>query len=120
MKKQSGVSMGGFLLVLVVLFFAALLGFKLFTPYSQYLTIKKHFKTLANTPEVRAGTRKDAVIAYQRYAMIDSVDSVVGPEDIEVTKDGGEVVISASYAVKVPMFGNISLLLDFNPTSAAK
>ena len=44
MKRQNGVSLGGFLMVLVVLAFVALLGFKIFGPYKQFFTIQKTFK----------------------------------------------------------------------------
>jgi hypothetical protein len=30
------------------------------------------------------------------------------------------LVLSGSYAVKVPLFANVSVVLDFNPTSAGK
>lgn len=119
MKKQRGVSLGGLIIVLFLLVFGALLGFKLFTPYSQYFTIQKTFKAVSALPEVKAGTRKDVMAAYSRYAQIDRIDSLSG-DDIEVIKEGNEVVISASYSVRVPLFANISLMIDFNPTSASK
>lgn len=119
MKKQRGVSLGGLIIVLFLLVFGALLGFKLFPPYSQYFTIQKAFKAISTQPEVRAGTRRDVMAAYSRFALMDRLDTLSG-DDIEVTKEGSEVVISASYSVKVPLFENISLIIDFNPTSAAK
>ena len=52
--------------------------------------------------------------------MTDGEINVLGADDIEVTKEGNDVVISANYTVKVPLFKNISLVFDFAPTSAAK
>ena len=117
MKKQRGVSLGGLLMVLFLVIFAALLGFKLFTPYMQYFSIQKTFKSLSQNPEVKSGTRRDAMGAWSRYAQIENITAISG-DDIEITKEGNEVVLSASYSVKVPLFHNISLLIDFNPTSA--
>ena len=117
MRKQRGITLTGLIVILVLLGMAATLGFKLFDPYVQYFTIKKTFKTLAQNPELKSGNRRDVVSAYQRYSLIDSITSI-SEEDIEVKKDGNAIVISANYSVKVPLVANISLLIDFAPSSA--
>lgn len=119
MKKQLGVSLSGLILVCFMLVFVALLGFKLFTPYSQYFTLVKTFKILAVNPEVKSGTRGQAMGVWSRYAQIDNITAITG-DDIEITKEGNEVVLSASYSVKVPLFANISIMIDFTPTSASQ
>jgi len=120
MKKQSGVSLSGLLMVLVVLAFIALLGFKIFGPYKQFFTVQKIFKTLAADPEVKNGGKREFVIAWSKYAMTEGDVNVLAADDIEVAREGKEVTISANYTVKVPLFKNISLMFDFAPTSAAK
>ena len=119
MKKQLGVSLGGLMMVCFVLVFVALLGFKLFTPYMQYFSIEKTFKSMAVDPEVRGGTRSQAMAAWSRYSLIENITAISG-DDIEITKEGNDVVLSTSYSAKVPLFANISLLIDFNPTSASR
>ena len=114
MKKQTGVSLSGLLVILFVLFFVALLGFKLFTPYTQYFAIQKTFKVLAANPELKGADPKAIISAFQRYAQIDGI-TAIDPGDIEVGKDG---TISASYAARVPLVANISLVIDFTATSA--
>jgi hypothetical protein len=117
--RQRGVSLGGLIVVLFILIFVALLGFKLIPPYMEYLQIKKNFKSIAASPEVRNGTRAQFDQAWSRYATIDNINSVDGSE-IEFTKEGGEVVISAAYSVKVPLFANLSACIDFKPSTADK
>jgi hypothetical protein len=117
MNRQRGVTLGGLILAAFVVIVIALLGFKLFTPYMQYFTVQKVFKSIAADAEVKGGTRRDAMAAWARYAMIENINVISG-DDIEVAKEGNEVVLSASYSVKVPLFSHISLLIDFNPTSA--
>ena len=118
MSNQRGVTLSGLILVLFLLIMGALLGFKLFTPYSQYFTIQKVFKSLAANPELKSGNRKDVLGAWSRYATVENISTISG-DDIEVGREGNDVVISASYSVRVPLFANISLLIDFNPTSAS-
>ncbi|HUO45168.1 MAG TPA: DUF4845 domain-containing protein [Burkholderiales bacterium] len=116
MKKQSGLSLGGFIVVCFVVIFVALLGFKLFTPYTQYLTIQKTFRDIANDPEMKGASVRDIKMAYVKHSMIDNIDSV-GPDDIDIEKDGDNITLSAAYSVKVPLVANVSLLIDFNATS---
>jgi hypothetical protein len=115
-KKQRGVSLSGLLMFSVVLIFVLLLGFKLFTPYSEYFAIEKVFRSLVVKPEVRNGTRRDFSAAWASYAQIAGVTSI-GGDEVEITKDGNNVTLSASYQVKVPLFKNFTLLIDFNPSS---
>lgn len=117
MRKQRGVTLTGLIVVLALLGMGAMLGFKLFNPYMQYFTIKKTFKTLALNPELSSGNRREVLNAYQRYSLIDGITSI-SEEDIEIAKDGNTLVISANYSVKVPLVANISLLVDFAPSSA--
>jgi hypothetical protein len=116
MKKQLGVSLSGLLMVCVVLILVLLLGFKVFTPYTEYLALQKIFKSLANDPEVRNGGKREFVQKWASYAQIENV-SAIGGDEIEISREGGRLVISASYQKKIPLFKNVSLLIDFNPTS---
>ena len=104
------------MIVLFLVIMLAMLGFKLFRPYSEYFVIQKAFKNLSQKPEVRGGTRQQVMAAWQPIATIQNINTLSG-DDIEITKEGNEVVISASYSVKVPLFHNISLWIDFNPSS---
>jgi hypothetical protein len=115
-KNQLGVSLSGLLMFAVVLIFILLLGFKLFRPYSEYFAIQKVFHSLAVKPEAKNGTKRDIMGAWASYAQIEGITSING-EDIDFAKEGNDVVISASYQTKVPLFKNFTLLIDFNPAS---
>jgi hypothetical protein len=116
MKKQRGVTLSGLIIVCFIIIFVALLGFKLFTPYMQYFTVVKTFKQIANDPEMKGASAHDIKMAYSKHAMIDNIDNV-GPDDIDIEKDGDTLILSATYSVKVPLVQNISLLIDFNASS---
>lgn len=120
MKKQRGVSLGGLLVVVVALVVCVLFGFKILQPYKQFYTIQNIFKTLAVNPEVKDGSRREFVAAWSKYATTERDVNVLGGDEIELTKEGNELIISASYSVRVPLVKNISLMIDFAPSSAAK
>ena len=44
--------------------------------------------------------------------------NVLTAADLEITKEGGELVISFAYTAKVPLFKNASLVFDFEGSSA--
>jgi hypothetical protein len=118
MKTQRGVSLSGLLMVSVVLILVLLLGFKLFPAYTEYFALQKIFRTLATKPEVRTGTRREAMAVWQPYAQIERVSAISG-DDIEIVKEGNTVVVSAAYQARVPLFKNYTLLIDFNPSSTS-
>lgn len=115
-QTQTGLSMSIFLLWCVILAFGALLGFKLIPAYTEDLTIKKHFRTIAGDPTYSGGNRRDIENAFSNRAMVDRIE-VISPKDIIVSKEGGGISLSASYTTRIPLIYNISACLDFNPSS---
>jgi hypothetical protein len=119
MKKHQGMSLIGLITVAFLVLMGVLLVFKLFPPYSQHYTIQKTFKNIANNPDFSNATPAAIQGAFWRYAEVNYITAIKG-DDIKVTKIDTQVKLSASYTVKVPLVANISLLLDFNPTSDAQ
>lgn len=111
MKNQHGLGITGYIFVLFMLSMGALLVFKLFPPYTEYFMIQREFKNLTVNPGLQDG--KALKSAFQRYAGINNVTGI-NADDIEISN----TAVSAKYSVKVPLFGNIDLLLEFNPSSA--
>ena len=73
-NRQRGVSIMGLILGSVVLIFVLLLGMKLFPPYLEYFTAKKHITQIAN--EQRAGTVGAVRQAWQLKTAIDDVSAI--------------------------------------------
>lgn len=116
MTKQTGVTLTGLVIVLVLVSAVALVGFKLVPYLIEYQTIKKQFKSIAEDPAMRNATRATVERAFVNRAMVDNIESVK-PQDLDISKDGGELVVSADYSVKVPLFANVAACLDFHPSS---
>ncbi len=117
MRKQKGVSLTGLLFWSAILIFVALLGFKVGPPYVEYFSIRQQLRAIASDPALRTGQRKDIETSFYNRAVIENIKAIT-PQDLEISKDGDSVVISAAYSVRVPLFGNISACMDFFPTSA--
>jgi len=115
-KRQLGLSLMGLIIGAVVLILVILLGLKIFPPYLEFFTAKKHIMNIAN--EQRGGSVADIRRSWQMKTAIDDVRSI-SEKDLEITKEGGEVVISFAYRKDVPLFANVGVYLDFAATSKA-
>ncbi|HMV53984.1 MAG TPA: DUF4845 domain-containing protein [Rhodocyclaceae bacterium] len=115
MRRQRGLSFWGFLFVGVLAALALLVGFKVTPSVVEYYGIKKAITTVAG--EATPGTTvTDIRNAFMRRQAIDDFSSVDG-KDLDISKDGGDVVISVAYDKKIPLFANVSLLIEYEATS---
>ena len=115
MKRQRGLSLTGLLLISALLIVLALLGFKLFPAYAEYMTVKKALTEIAHNPEYRGSTR-EIQATFERRVTIDNIRAV-SSRDLEIAKQGDGVAISANWSVKVPLFYNLSACMDFEARS---
>ena len=111
MHGERGLSLIGTIFLLAILGFALVISFKLIPAYIEYFAVKKVLASMAQSGDTK-GTVTDIKRAFDRRAGIDDISSVKG-EDLDVTKEGGNVVIFANYSVKVPLFGNVNACIDF-------
>jgi hypothetical protein len=116
MHKQRGVTVSGMIAVSFILVLLAILSFKVIPVYLEYQTIQRLFRSMAEDPGLRKASKRDFDSTWAARTSIDNVKSLP-PENIEFTKDASGVTISADYAVKVPLFRNVSLYFEFHPTS---
>jgi hypothetical protein len=96
-----------------------MLGLKLFPVYSQLFNVKSVFKALAASEEVKTGTVADIRKSFEKRATIGYVE-VITKEDLEITKEGGETVVTAAWQEKIPLFTGYTLLVDLSVSTADK
>src|ERR1700693_4319246 len=116
MGKQRGISLSGLIFWLAIGGFLAVMAAELLPSYVEYFSVKKMFSTMEQAGDLK-GTVREIRRTYDTRNAIEDVKSVRG-DDIEVTKEGGETVITATWSVKIPMVYNISACLDFVVTTA--
>lgn len=114
-SKQLGVSLGGLIAGAAVFIVLAAIGMKLLPSYIEFFAIKKAVNALAT--ETRGGaTVVEIRKGFDQRATIDDINSVKG-SDLEVTKDGGSIVISVGYRKEIPLVSNIGVYIDFRAAS---
>lgn len=116
-NSQQGIGFAAIILIIAAFLFAAILAMKVIPAYLHNKEIEHIFAAVAADPAMQGATVKDVRAAYYKRATMDSITEITA-EDIQIDNSGGSLVLSASYAVKIPVAGNASLVLEFNPTSA--
>lgn len=117
MQRQRGFIASGLLGWVLLLGIAGFVAFQVVPAYLEYASIKRQFRAIADDPAVAGAGRTEVENAFARRASTENI-SVIQPRDLQVTNAGGRVVINASYTARVPLFGNLSMCLDFYPSSA--
>jgi hypothetical protein len=116
MKYQRGVSLSGLLMSSVVFALVALVAMKVAPAWIEYGKILKVVKATAADTSLRDAAVTGVQAAYVKRAGIEDITSIT-PDDLEITKEDNRLVIAFSYATKVPLFANVSLVFDFEGSS---
>jgi len=109
-KKQSGLSLTGLIVVLLVVGLIAVVGIRVVPSVTEYMAVKKAItaaKTAGTTPqEIRAAFDRQAEVGY-----IQSISS----KDLDISK---ELDVSFSYQKVIHLAGPASLVLDYEGSTA--
>jgi len=114
MKNQRGVTLVGMVVICIAIVIVAIGGLKIAPAYIEYYKVKKAVVAIAQAN--RGGTVQDVRRAFELRQAIDDID-VIGPKDLDITKEGNDVVVSAAYAKRIPLFGNVNVVIDFAASS---
>ena len=117
LKQQRGVTFGGFIMIAALLGGLAIFSMKLIPAYMENAKVQKAFDAMVRDPAMQTATIPEIKTSFEKRANI--MDSVTGVTtgDLVISKEGGTLSLSASYSRKIPLAGNVSLLMEFNPTA---
>ncbi|HEX5802156.1 MAG TPA: DUF4845 domain-containing protein [Azospira sp.] len=116
MNKQKGITLSGLMVWGFILAMVSLLLIKVAPSAIEFYKIRKDINAVvqnagpnATVPELRN--------AYGKFAEIDHI-SDVQPADLDISKDNGQVVISVAYEKKIGLVGPVSLLIEYQASTA--
>ena len=115
--QQSGVTLVGFLVILLVVGFFGYMAMKLVPSYTEYMGVVKAMNGIASSgtsgrslDEIRRDLLKKMDFQY-----VD--DATVKPTDITISRDsGGTSELHVAYDKDIPFMYNIDFLLHFEKT----
>lgn len=117
MRKQKGVALSGLLFWGFVIAMVAILGMKVGPEYITYYKIVKATKAVASSSNGK--TVAEIRTAFGKYMEVEHV-STITPEDLDISKEGNEIVIAFNYEKRIPLFANVSLMIDFQGSSSGR
>ena len=111
---DSGVSLSGLIVVLIILGALALVAIKVTPAFFEYRAVKDSI--VKAKAEAGSGSVREVQQAFDKNAGVNDVNVISG-RDLVITRDGGDTEISFAYEKRVPLAGNVSLLFDFTGTT---
>jgi len=114
LKRQLGITLMGFMIVMALVVFFLLIGAKLFPIYSEYYAVKASMKQVANTPGAANFPPERLWNALDKSFNIAYVDNVKR-NNVEVSRKSG-VFLRIKYEVRKPLVYNLDVVAMFDHT----
>ena len=115
MKKQRGMGFLGIFLICAIIVLGAVGGMKIAPAYIEFNAIKNAIFVVRDSG---ATSIPDIKRAFEKQVDVNNIHAI-SSTDLEITRDGPEVVIAFAYPVKIHMFYNVSVWIDFVATTAS-
>ena len=109
---QRGVSIMGLLTVLVLLIVVALFAMKLVPSFLEFRSAKTAVEAVARQAQSPGEARR----LFDNRATIDDINTI-SSKDLEISKEGNQMVIGFAYRKEVRLFGPIGLYIDYAANS---
>lgn len=107
-KQQRGLSLIALILGLFVLVIVAIFGMKVVPSFLEFRTAKSAIEIIAKQAQSPIDVRR----AWEGRAAIDDIRTIQA-SDLEISKEGNEMVISFAYRKEVPLVGPVGLYIDY-------
>jgi len=111
-SRMRGVSMTGWLVILIVVTVFGSAGVKTVPAYLEYNTIKGLINGVLQDPRVGMKSENEIQNDISRRFDINNITAIRG-SDVLVVKAGNRVTLSVDYEVRKNLFGNLDLVMTF-------
>jgi len=116
-RNQGGMTLLGFLMVLVVVGFAAFIAMRLFPMYQEYYAVKSSLKGLATEPGVSDMDPAKIQDLFFRRLYINYSQNVK-PSNVKIERMDGGWKMSVNYEVRRELVGNLDVVGKFDASQA--
>ncbi|MHB1620672.1 MAG: DUF4845 domain-containing protein [Sulfuricella sp.] len=119
MRKQQGATLVGMLFIAALVGSGLILAAKLVPAYLEFMSVKKILNSMATSGDLKTLSPKELQASFFKRADVGYVKSVK-PEDLTISREGNQSVVTVEYSIKVPVVANISACMDFTASSSAQ
>jgi hypothetical protein len=114
-RKQHGITLIGFLMILMVAGFFAFLVMRLFPVYSEYYSVRQAMKAVAAEPGIATKTPEQVKESLDRRFNISYVNTPKR-NNVRVTRQGGNYLLNVKYERRGPLLYNLEYIATFDHT----
>jgi Tfp pilus assembly major pilin PilA len=115
-RRQRGVTLIGWVILLVPVAILAYVGIRLVPIYLNYMRVAHSVEQTAAEMKTDEGTTLTPVVIRATLGKHFDIESITFPDvkDVSITRDGSTWLIEAKFEDTAPLFGNISMVVDFD------
>jgi hypothetical protein len=110
--REQGLSLLGLIAVLFVVVAIALLAMRIIPSFLEFRTAKTAIELIAPSAQSPAEARR----AFENRAAIDDITTIQA-KDLEISREGNQLVIAFAYRKEVRLFGPVGLYIDYAANS---
>lgn len=114
-QRQHGLTLLGFLIVLVIVAFFGLIGMKLFPVYSEWYAVRSSLSALQQTPGVASMPPEQIRELINRKWYISYVKTPT-QKNVKVTRRGGDYIVNVAYERRGDLLYNLDYVASFDKT----
>jgi type II secretory pathway pseudopilin PulG len=112
LNRQRGVSLTGLIVVLAVIGVVAVVAMKVTPTFIEYRAVQGAMQRAKEA----GGSPVEMARAFDKNASVNNIDAIRG-RDLVLTRDGGNTELSFAYEKRIPLAGNVSLVIDYAGTT---
>ncbi len=111
-RKQSGITLIGFVIVLALVGVTIYIGMKLIPMYQEYYSVKQALSGMAEEPGIADNSpNKIADLFFRRLYV--SYSENVKPSDVKIKRIDSGWKVDVNYEVRKPIIGNLDVVGQF-------
>jgi type II secretory pathway pseudopilin PulG len=111
-KSQRGISLTGLIFVVAIVGLVGVFGMRIVPTFLEYKAIKNSI----GVAKASGGSVQEMRTSFDRNADVAYIASIAG-RDLQFNRDNGVVEISFAYEKRLPIAGNVSLVIDYSGTT---
>ena len=111
-KKQQGISLSGLIFLAVIVGLIGVFGMRTVPSFLEYRAIQKSIVVAKST----GGSVAEMRTSFDKNADVTYITSITG-RDLIFSRETGQVEISFAYEKRLPIAGNVSLVIDYSGTT---
>jgi len=119
-RKEKGLTLLGFLIVLGVVLFFAYAGMRIVPMYLEYHALGNALSKLEDDPAAKKMTPQKIKQSIQTSLWASYASNNIKNEHIHISKKSGGVNVRVAYEIREPFIGNISIVGSFDKTAFLK